>query len=85
MLKEFPMGIDSFKIVPWISDKLGHPFEIKAYGCQSIYEFIRKFIMPTTEIFIINNKPDSFLIRSSQIYSHVQQPPSSATGSGSYH
>ena len=84
MLKEFPMGIDSFKIVPWISEKLGHPFDIKAYGCQSIYEFIRKFIMPTTEIFIINNKPDSFLIRSSQIYTHVQQPPSSATGSGSY-
>ena len=64
MLKEFPMGIDSFKIVPWITDKLGHPFDIKSYSCQSIYEFIHKFIMPTTEICIINNKPDYFLLRS---------------------
>jgi hypothetical protein len=72
MLKEFPMGIDSFKIVPWISEKLesGH-FDLRAYGCQTIYEFIRKFIMPTTEIQIINNKPDSFLIRSNQIYNNV--------------
>jgi hypothetical protein len=66
MLKEFPMGIDSQKIVPWISKNLGATFELRAYGCLSIYEFINKFVMPTTEIVIITNKtkPDSFLIRS---------------------
>jgi len=66
MLKEFPMGIESSKIVPWISQSLGASFELRSYGCLSIYEFINKFVMPTTEIVIItnNNKPDSFLIRS---------------------
>jgi len=39
MLKEFPMGIDSQKIVPWISKNLGATFELRAYGCLSIYEF----------------------------------------------
>ena len=64
MLKEFPMGIESTKIVAWISLNLGSVFDYKVYGCNTLYEFINKFIMPTTEITIINNKPDSFLIRS---------------------
>lgn len=80
MLKEFPMGIESGKIVPWITQSMEDHFDFRDYGCNSIYEFINKFIMPTTEITIINNKPDSFLIRSKQIYSNTQ--PSS--GSGSY-
>jgi len=79
MLKEFPMGIDSQKIVPWISQSLGAPFELRAYGCHSVYEFINKFVMPTTEIVIITNKnkPDSFLIRSNQIYTNMQPQPES--------
>jgi hypothetical protein len=48
--------------------------------------------MPTTEIVIItnNNKPDSFLIRSNQIYTNMQaaadnysQPPESASSANS--
>jgi hypothetical protein len=58
------------------------PFDLRSFGCNSIYEFINKFIMPTTEITIINSKPDSFLIRSKQIYSNV----SSVSGPNtSYH
>lgn len=78
MLKEFPMGIESTKIIAWISNNLGQTFDYRQYNCNSIYEFINKFIMPTTEITIINNKPDSFLIRSKQIYSNTQ------SASGSY-
>ena len=37
--------------------------------------------MTTTEITIINNKPDSFLLRSKQIYSNVQ---TASSASGSY-
>jgi hypothetical protein len=82
MLKEFPMGIESNKIGGWLSQNLGQPFDFRHYGCNSIYEFINKFIMPTTEITIINNKPDSFLIRSKQIYSSTQT--SASVESGSY-
>ena len=44
------MGIDSGNIVNLISKACGQPFDFKLYGCNSIYEFISKFVMPTTEI-----------------------------------
>lgn len=65
------MGIESTKITPWITSRLEQPFDFRQYGCNSIYEFINKFIIQTTEITIISNKPDSFLIRSKQIYSNT--------------
>ena len=66
------MGIDSSNLGNLISQTSGIPFDYKVYGCHSIYEFINKFVIPTTEIMIINNKPDSFTIRSKQIYAHMQ-------------
>jgi len=65
------MGIDSTNLPNLLSKSLGFQFDFKAYGCHSIYEFIHKFIIPTTEITIINNKPDSFTIRSKQIFAHM--------------
>lgn len=64
ILKEYPMGIESSNIVNLISQATGIQFDYKAYGCHSVYEFINKFVIPTTEITIITNKPDSFTIRS---------------------
>lgn len=71
MLKEYPFGIESTNIIPLLTQSLGFPFQIKSYGCHSVYEFINKFVIPTTEIDIINNKPDMFTIRSKQIYAHM--------------
>lgn len=42
-----------------------------------MYEFINKFIIPTTEVDIMmNNKPDVFTIRSKSIYAHMHKAPS---------
>lgn len=63
---EYPYGIESTSIVSLVSKYVGFPFDFKEYGCHSIYEFINKFILPTTttDLVIINNKPDVFTIRS---------------------
>ena len=70
------MGIESNSIIQKLSSSIGFQFDFKHYGCHSMYEFINKFIIPTTEIDIINNKPDSFTLRSKQIFAHMQKVPS---------
>ncbi len=47
---------------------MGQPFEIRDFGCHSILEFLKKFVIPTIEIDIVNTKPDAFTIRSKQIF-----------------
>lgn len=47
---ENPYGIESTVIVNLVSKYVGVQFDYKEYGCHSLYEFIKKFIMPTIDL-----------------------------------
>lgn len=73
LLKQYPLGIESNLIQEKISQIIQSNFELKHYSCHTLYEFINKFLIKTIDIDIIQNKPDSFILRSKQIYQHVQK------------
>ena len=61
------MGIKSDELPRILSSKLDMDFEYKNFGCHSLLEFIKKFVIPTMEIEIITSSPqenDSFIVRS---------------------
>lgn len=46
--------------------KVGFDFNFKEFGCHSLLEFLKKFIMPTIDIEILSNttnENDVFIIR----------------------
>eukprot|EP00347_Sterkiella_histriomuscorum_P015661 403356177 len=67
MLMENPYGIESTVLINLVSKHIGVTFDFKEYGCHSLYEFIKKFVMPTIDLQITNNKPDIFTIRSNKV------------------
>lgn len=65
------MGIKSDMIVREISSRIGQDFNVKLYGCQSLLEFLSKFIIPTMEIEIIyygDSDREHYSIRSKQFF-----------------
>lgn len=71
-MREFPMGIKSDELPKILSAKLGSEFNYKNYGCHSLLEFIKKFVLPTMEIdIVVTSGPqdnESFIIRSKQFF-----------------
>ena len=83
-MREQPMGIKSDELPKILSQRLGQEFEIKSFGCHSLLEFIKKFILPQMDIEIIStfggygpnnnmNESDSFIIRSKQLFINYNQ------------
>jgi hypothetical protein len=69
LLRECPMGIKSDELPALLTHKIGSEFNYKNYGCHSLIEFLKKFVIPTMDIEIIsngspNNETDNFTIRS---------------------
>lgn len=70
-MREFPIGIKSDELPTILSNKLGSAFSYKNYGCHSLLEFLKKFVIPTMDIEIISSSPqenDAYLIRSKQFF-----------------
>jgi len=57
LMREVPMGIRSDELPKVLSTKLGQEFNFKNFGCHSLLEFIKKFVLPTMDIDIISNSP----------------------------
>lgn len=73
ILKEFPFGIESIDFENKLSQRLGYKFEVKQHGCDSVLEFLRKVIMPTIDIEILNTNPydnSKFVLRSKHYLTH---------------
>jgi hypothetical protein len=71
LMREVPLGMKSDELPVILSQKLGTQFNFKNYGCHSLLEFLKKFVMPTMDIDIIAYGPsenDAFLIRSKQFF-----------------
>lgn len=72
VFREYPMGIKSDLIEKEISRIIGQDFNIKHYGCQSVLEFLKKFVMPTIEIEVLYSgdadREENFIIRSKQCF-----------------
>ena len=65
------MGIRSDELPKILSTKIGQEFNFKNFGCHSLLEFIKKFVLPTMEIDIITSgseENESFIIRSKQFF-----------------
>jgi hypothetical protein len=70
-MRECPVGYDSDKLPEVLAKKLGKEFSYKNYGCNSLLEFLKKYIMPTMDIEIIYSDvthTDVYLIRSRQFF-----------------
>ena len=57
LMREMPMGIKSNELPRILSHKLGQEFNYKNYGCHSLLEFLKKFVLPEMEIEIIASSP----------------------------
>lgn len=57
LMREVPLGIKSDELPLILSQKLGTQFNFKNYGCHSLLEFLKKFVMPTMDIEIIASGP----------------------------
>lgn len=78
ILREYPMGIKSYEIPVEISKKLAYEFNHKDYNCQTLLEFLKKYVMPTIEFEILSasgaihhhssQTEAYFTIRSKQFY-----------------
>jgi len=79
ILRERPWGIQASELAPAISAKTGVEFDFRHFGCDSLLEFLKKFVIPSIDIEIIYNSPldQNFLIRSpefvKQLFVHHPQ------------
>ena len=66
------MGLKSDLIEREVGNRIGSDFNIKLFGCSSLLEFLKKFVMPTIDIEILysgdSHREDSFVIRSKQFF-----------------
>lgn len=75
-MREFPLGLRSDQLPKILSIKLGQEFNFKNFGCHSLLEFIKKFVIPTMDIEIFSNGPmenESFIIRSKEFFKNYHQ------------
>lgn len=57
LMREFPLGLKSDELPNILSNKLGTQFSFKTYGCYSLLEFLKKFVIPTMDIEILSSSP----------------------------
>ena len=57
LMRQYPIGIKSDELPAILSEKINCEFNYKNYGCHSLLEFLKKFVMPTMEIEIISSSP----------------------------
>ena len=65
-LREVPFGIRSDALAGVLSSKIGFEFNYQNFGCHSLIEFIKKYVIPSMDIEIIvtgSSENDSFIIR----------------------
>lgn len=66
-MRESPVGIKSYELPSALSKRVGYEFKYQNFGCFSLLEFLKKFVIPTMDIEIISSGPsesDMFTIRS---------------------
>ena len=71
LMREMPFGIESDKLPEIVTARLGQEFNVKDYGCHSLLEFLKKFVIPNYEIEIIyvsKQEVGKFIIRNRQFY-----------------
>lgn len=67
LMRERPFGVKSDELSILLSNKVGFEFNIKDFGCYTVLEFLKKFIIPTIDLEIVSstsNEDEIFLIRS---------------------
>lgn len=57
LMREYPIGIKSYELPTILSNKIGQSFSFKDYGCHSLLEFLKKYVIPTMDIEIISSSP----------------------------
>lgn len=70
-MREIPVGVKSNELPSLLSTRLGYEFDFKNFGCHSLLEFLKKFIIPAMNLEIITHNPvdnDSFIIRSKEFF-----------------
>lgn len=70
-MRECPVGVDSDQLPIILGKKLNKDFNYKNYGCNSLLEFLKKYVMPTMDIEIIYSDVahnDVYLIRSREFF-----------------
>jgi hypothetical protein len=73
VMREHPLGVNSDLVAKYLTNKINFEFNFKNFGCYSLLEFLKKFIMPTIDIEIITNNTSEnevFMIRSKQFLSY---------------
>ena len=50
LMREMPFGIESDKLPEILTARLGEEFKVTNYGCYSLLEFLKKFVIPQIEI-----------------------------------
>jgi hypothetical protein len=72
LMREQPMGIKSDELPNQLTNKIGSEFNYKNFGCHSLLEFLKKFVIPTMDIEIISSggpsESENFTIRSKQFF-----------------
>lgn len=71
IMREYPMGVESDKIPIYLGKKMNKEFNYKNYGCNSLLEFMKKYVNPTMDIEIIYNDVnhnDVYLLRSREVF-----------------
>lgn len=65
------MGVESDKVPVYLGKKMNKEFNFKNYGCNSLLEFMKKYVNPTMDIEIIYNDVnhnDVYLLRSREVF-----------------
>lgn len=57
LMRECPMGIKSDELPILLSQRIGYEFNYRNFSCSSLYEFLKKFVIPTMDIEIISTGP----------------------------
>lgn len=55
LMRECPMGIKSDELPIALSQRVGYEFNYKNFGCYTLLEFLKKFVIPTMDIEIISS------------------------------
>ncbi len=80
IIREQPFGVKSSELSELIQNKTGKQFSFKEFGCHSMFEFLKKFIMQTIDLEIIASDPmhqDDFILRNKEFYKHYNIQPQS--------
>mmetsp|Transcript_46072 Transcript_46072/g.33846 ORF Transcript_46072/g.33846 Transcript_46072/m.33846 type:complete len:205 (+) Transcript_46072:1894-2508(+) len=72
LFKQFPFGMYMNNLPSMLFEKLGFEFNEREFGCSSLYEFLHKYVNPTSNLEFItqpSSKETLYLIRSKNVLS----------------